>query len=202
MVDRVDPVLVREPAALALADRHQGQVPVRSEQRRHPRGIEPAVQRGHDRRLAVLAEHEPVPLRVGVDDVEAVRLAPGDLDRVLHVRGERRRRSPWTRGCGRGWECARTGRRNHPLPRARRGGRAGAAPRRSSRRRVPFRHRPAGGSAASEGPRAAPAAGRSLPSARVCRRRGRGGGGEPASRTRARGRARCRAPTAARTPGT
>ena len=86
VVDRGDPVLVGEPPALALADRDERDAAVDLEQLRQAGRVEAAVEGRDDRRLAVLGEHERVVLHVRVDDVEAVRLAPRDLDRVLHVR--------------------------------------------------------------------------------------------------------------------
>src|SRR6187455_3421528 len=86
-MDGGDPVVVREPASLALADGDQRYVRELPEEFGRPGGVEPAVERGDDRRRAVARHREGRRLEVRVDDVEPGVLAPDRGNRECNVIG-------------------------------------------------------------------------------------------------------------------
>ena len=87
MVDGRDPVVVGEPAALALADRDERDVGELLHQLGRAGVVEPAVERRDDRGRAVPRHRKPDRLEVRVDNVEPLVFAPDHRDGESEVVG-------------------------------------------------------------------------------------------------------------------
>ncbi len=84
-MDGGDPVRIRVPAPLAVADRDERDAWQEVDVVGCAADVETAVKRGHDGDLRVPGELEPVRVDMGVDDVEPVDLVPRPRDGHLVV---------------------------------------------------------------------------------------------------------------------